>query len=219
MKKSPILLSVFSFLAVVLLLTAASKLSVLQTDTLTVTSKFGVGTNAPQYSVHVVGSGIETYIISNRITVQAIGGAGGGYIQTDGSASQVSADEFLADTLKDAGDDNETDIDVKNHVLSDSAGSIPSWTVLGTLTHSNTTSGVSYLIPIIQAGETNLTTATTATIVFAKAMPTTNYSVCLTPSVSAIVSPTVTTRTTTSFSTSMTAFTGRLMWTITEQTQ
>jgi hypothetical protein len=67
-----------------------------------------------------------------------------------------------------------------------------------------------------QAGQTN-TTAATSLVVNILPMPSTNYSVMLMGMGAALVSPQVTVKTTTSFTTTMTAFTGNLEWMVVNQ--
>lgn len=77
----------------------------------------------------------------------------------------------------------------------------------------------SYSIPVTQSGSTNISALTAADVVFAKVMPSTNYSVALVGANATLAAPIITARTTTGFSAAMTIFSGILLWTVTENTQ
>lgn len=77
-----------------------------------------------------------------------------------------------------------------------------------------------YLVPISQSGITNgLVGAVSVTVNLAKSMPTTNYFIGLTGKGAIVVSPQITTQTTSSFTFSLTAFTGAIRWFVSEDTQ
>lgn len=81
------------------------------------------------------------------------------------------------------------------------------------------TSGATFPRPIVQAGTTNVSASTGVTVNFGYTMPTTNYTVAFLGMGAALASPQVTVKTTTSFTITMTIFTGNLDWLITQQTQ
>lgn len=79
--------------------------------------------------------------------------------------------------------------------------------------------GVGYNLPVIQAGTTNVTAATTVVITFPRAMPSTNYTAFVAGNGLAIAGQITSAKTTTNFTSAMTAFTGNIDWSIILQTQ
>lgn len=81
-----------------------------------------------------------------------------------------------------------------------------------------TSNSITYQVPIIQAGTTNLSAATSIKVVFPKSMPSTNYSANFTGYGTTVAAPFVSAKTLTGFTANMTSFTGLIDWVATQQT-